>query len=534
LETRTLLAIHVLSTIEGINRITSSCNCEPADTDIAVGPAQVVETVNTAIAFFDKDTGDQLFRQSLTQFFARVGTGQDTSLSDPLVVYDDLAQRFFVLVLEYNVPMRHTFVSFAVSDTSNPLDGFTAMHRYETTVTLPDGTKLGSDYPKLGFNAEAYAITVDMDLFTGGFVDPVQGKLLTIDKSSVLNHDPNSLTIYDVNLDVGSDTPIYAMAPATMHGAVPDGPLYAVRETTRFGGDSLTVIALTNLLSNNPTLTEYVIPVPPYTRPPQAVHPPNKHITTFESFILNADWRDNRLAATMDIGLEGDTVVRAAWFDFATGGDAPVLAQSGVIDQGPGVHTYFSAIAVAATGDLGLTFMESSATEPISMYITGQPARAYGSGRMLPPVAVAVGAGNYSGKRGGDFAGMAVDPEAGNVFWAGNMYTAAAGTLEWGTRIASFRLRAHATPADLELPSAAVLVAVLPDHGPAMRATPVAPPVAPAVVPSPEAARVDLVFAAAVEAKASPVRSRVPSPQGLAANPWSGVFDRDNRLLDLV
>jgi hypothetical protein len=525
LETRTLPAINVLSTIEGINRASSGCGCEPADTDVAVGPAQVVETVNTAIAFYDKSTGNQLFLQSLKDFFAPVGAGQGTFLSDPLVTYDDLAGRFFVLVLEYGP--QHTYVTFGESETSNPLDGFTEMHRYETTVTLPDGTKLGSDYPKLGFNAEAYVITVNMDLINGAYVDPVQGKMLTIDK--------NTLTIYDVDLDVGSANPVYAMAPATMHGAAPGSPLFAVRETTRFGGDSLEVIEVTNLLSDNPTLTVFVIPVSPYTRPPKAIHPPNKQLETFESFLMNVDWRDNRLVATMHIGLASDNLVHVAWFDFDTSGDAPVLTQSGIIDQGPDVYTYFSAIAVAANGDLGLTFMESSATEPISMYITGQPAFAYGTGKMLPPVVAAVGQGNYSGGRGGDFAGMGVDPEMGNVFWGANMYKAQGGAAMWGTRIASFLVGAPRPSTRLEVPPATGLIAVLPDNRPAARATPSEAARAALVVPPPQAARMGAVFATAAEAAAFVGQVNSRFPQLFGADEWSGVFDQeDRRLVDLI
>jgi hypothetical protein len=219
------------------------------------------------------------------------------------------------------------------------------------------------------------------------------------------------------------------------------------------------VIAMTNVLSDTPTFTEFVVPVTPYTRPPRAVHPPNRQIETFESFLMNADWRNNRLVATMHIGLAGDDVVHVAWFDFDTSGNQPVLTQSGIIDQEPEVHTYFSAIAVAASGDLGLTFMESSATEPVSMYITGQPAARYGSGTMLPPVPVAVGAGSYSGGRGGDFAGMSVDPEMGDVFWGANMYKAAGNASVWGTRIASFVVHRVLPPAD-------ALLGVLPDRRP--------------------------------------------------------------------
>jgi hypothetical protein len=391
------------------------------------------------------------------------------------------------------------------------------MHRYETTVTLPDGTKLGSDYPKLGYNAEAYVITVNMDLINGAYVDPVLEKVLTIDKVTQ--------KLYDVDVDVGSTAPVYAMAPATMHGAPPGSPLYAVRETTRFGGDSVRVIAMTDLLSDHPTFTEYVIPIFPYTKPPKAVHPPNKTIETFESFFLNADWRDNRLVATFHIGLAGDSVVHVAWFDFDTSGAVPVLTQSGIIDQGPDVHTYYSAIAVAANGDLGLTFMESSATEPISMYVTGQPAFAYGTGKMVPPVAVAVGQENYSGGRGGDYAGMAVDPEMGNVFWAANEYKPDGALNLWGTRIASFVLERDAAMARLTWPLTDGLRIGPSDNLSAMRVPTAGAPTAAAVAPVPEASTVDPVVTTTASDRSFMVRIGLHSSEAFAADEWSAVLD---------
>jgi hypothetical protein len=242
---------------------------------------------------------------------------------------------------------------------------------------------------------------------------------------------------------------------------------------------------------------------------------------------MNVDWRANRLVATMHIGQVGETVVRVAWFDFDTSGDAPVLTQSGVINQGPDVHTYFSAIAVNASGDLGLTFMEPSTTEPISMYVTGQPAFAYGSGKMLPPVVVAVGQGNYSGGRGGDYAGMGVDPEMGNVFWAANMYKAQGLTSMWGTRIASFVV-------DAARPPVAGLIAVHSSHQAAAPPTAVEAPGAGPLVP-PEPARVVSVFGSAGDENMFEIRLQPRSPQWLGADDWAGLFDREGlQSFDLV
>src|SRR5260370_33644652 len=110
---------------------------------------------------------------------------------------------------------------------------------------------------------------------------------------------------------------------------------------------------MTNVLCQAPSFTDYDVPVPAYDGPPFAAHPGGT-IDPFESFILNADWRGNHLVATHHVG--SDSVARVRWYAFDTSGQAPALVQSGEINHGPSAYTYFSAIAVADSGDIGLTF----------------------------------------------------------------------------------------------------------------------------------------------------------------------------------
>jgi hypothetical protein len=227
--------------------------------------------------------------------------------------------------------------------------------------------------------------------------------------------------------------------------------MYFVQEVTRFGGASMRVIQMTDVLSDTPTFTNFEIPVDAYQRPPNAVHPGGT-IQTFESFVLNADWRANRLVATHHVGTSG--LVHARWYEFDTSGDAPTLTQSGEIDQGPGVYTYFEAIAVADNGDLGVTFMESSATENISMYVTGQQA-GDPPGNMQTPVVTHVGQNRYGGFRGGDYSGITADPETGNTFWAFSMYKPAVPF--WGTGLANFGLISDNRPAPSARPKSGTL-----------------------------------------------------------------------------
>src|SRR5205823_3953610 len=89
----------------------------------------------------------------------------------------------------------------------------------------------------------------------------------------------------------------------------------------------------------------------------------------------------------------------------------------------------------APNGNFGMSFIESSPTEFMSMYVTGR-SPADPAGTMEAPQLVAAGAGVYTGGRAGDFSGINVDP-ANNSFWGANEI-ANATSGRWETRLANF------------------------------------------------------------------------------------------------
>src|SRR5207237_2893326 len=128
-------------------------------------------------------------------------------------------------------------------------------------------------------------------------------------------------------------------------------------------------------------------------------------------------------------------------YQFDVSGMAPELAQAQEIDRGAGVFTYFPSIDIAGTGNMGLTFLESSTSEFMSMYVTGRAVTDQPS-TLEPPVLVKAGQAAYNGNRAGDFSGTSLDPVDGS-FWAANEFANQEAT-NWGTWIA--HLVPHVTP----------------------------------------------------------------------------------------
>jgi hypothetical protein len=261
-------------------------------------------------------------------------------------------------------------------------------------------------------------------------------QLVTLEKSSLL--DRNNATLVQYRRDLSADSN-YTLDPATMPQATPGGPLWFV-EVSNTKVNAIRVVRETNVLSSAPTFAPYDIAVPAYGLPPNAVQPGGQ-VSIGDDSMLSVNLRGHRLVAAHTVGVNG--TVRARWYEFNVGGGTPTLTQSGDINGGPGISTYDPAIAITRTGDLGLTYMESSAKEFVSMYVTGQNLGAF-AGLLQTPVLVARGQATFQSSGTiadlvGNYSGIAVDPQTG-AFWAVSAYATLGGPDNWGTWITSFSM----------------------------------------------------------------------------------------------
>jgi uncharacterized protein (DUF2141 family) len=424
LEERCLLALQVINSFPGMSFAGIQQGLTPPDTHIAVGTKFVVEGVNASIEVFDK-SGNMQSVQTIGQFFSPLGTSNSSFLSDPYILWDDYVNRFYVMDLDVQLSAagnEFSDILLAVSNDASPADGFGEMHRIHI-----NNTDL-FDYDKAGFNKDALVIMTNVFPATGNLYE----SLVTIDKSTILDNNNQTFTDYLST----QDNTNFNMWPAQMHGAATGAPLYFISEDGNQQGSQLRVISMTNELSNSPTFTDTNIPVNPYTVAPGFVDPGGV-FSGFDSRTLSADWRNNMLVTTQIVGTTDSSgpVAKSRFYQFSTAG-TPSLVQQGEIDQNPGDFTYMGSVTQDNQGNLAMTFLQSSATQFMSMYVTSQSTDDP-SGTIDTPVEVAAGQAPEFGGRIGDYSASVLDPVDG-TFWVANEFATPDDL--WGTEIAHIKV----------------------------------------------------------------------------------------------
>jgi hypothetical protein len=400
------------TSFEGIDFQHQPCSCLPPDNGLGVGDGYVVAAENASQIRISDMAGNILLDENMDTFF---GLGEGNG-GDPFVTYDDIANRWYVEQLDAS----YQGVELAVSRTANPLDGF-------MTSFINLGGLL--DFPKIGFNADSVVITGD-EFFDGSNVG-----IINFNKSTLLTGD-FSFNLYTI---AGYPTN-WGLMPAKMHGSSPGDPMYFVDEAGWANGSHIRVWSATGLNSGSPTFTSTDIAVDPYGFPVSADQPGGHgSVATNFAWLISADWRNGELVTAHNATIpdDGFTTTHAIWYEVNT--NTMTLTDQGVINSGPGVHSYMPAVAINDAGDIGITYMQSSDSEFISMYETihrhdGDP------GSVATPIDARAGESTmvYS-FRTGDYSSIAVDPADGTTFWASSEYSPAnSGSNIWATFISSF------------------------------------------------------------------------------------------------
>ncbi len=394
----------------------------PPDPELAAGPNHVVIIANGGIAFFQHD-GTLDFTTSINGaagFWG--GLGATNFVFDPEATFDPTSGRFFVMACERtnSAGFGDSFFLLAVSDDDDP-NG--AWFKYRLDVTALGG---GGDIDSPNLAVDGQAVYLTADFFTGG----TKYLIYMLNKANVLVGGAATATSLLV-------TGTQSFGIARTLGVAP--AMYMIEN--RSPATKVRLHAIDSPLAS-PTRVTFDLTVPLYSNSPE--DPPQAgggtRPETFGARFWSCEWRNGSLWA---VHHQNATRVLARWYEIHTNGwpdsgDTPTLAQSGTIDPGPDIRTFFPAIASDDCGNAAVVFARSSPSEFISMWAAARHADD-APGTMRAPVLIKATTVHYTVDRWGDYGGIEGDPVVGERLWMHHEFTLSGSN--WRTWVEPFVAR---------------------------------------------------------------------------------------------
>ena len=436
---------------EGINQATSGF--EPPDPWVAVGPNDVVQSVNTRIRFTNREGGSTASDVEVFDFFAfdELMPGDPNfipGVGDPRFVYDAKHNRWLGITLAWHCDTDGAgtaddslgYVWGAISRTGDPTGDYYQFYILYNSF-LPDFPSVGTSADKFAITANEYVLSDDANCTSG----------IPYDGASVMAFDWAEMML-EPSLPDGTyefNNGWFALRPALMPSSATN-TLFVIGEKLSSSATTSNVAYMTvtgtnagggTTLSAERDLTALGL-FTPFVDPPAPVQPGGAlDAAIVDRRPTDAIWQSNRLtfASTVPCDPAGGAVeVRdcARISQFITSTATPTRSQDMLIATS-GKDTWFPGVGISQSDILHVVYTQSGPTEGMSSYDRYQlPGGA--AAKLSTPRTIASGGGvTYPGDRWGDFVGVAQDPRDTNAVWQGNQYTHSSGT--WATRVSELQ-----------------------------------------------------------------------------------------------
>ncbi|HZT31803.1 MAG TPA: hypothetical protein VFA33_18085 [Bryobacteraceae bacterium] len=419
----------------------------PPDTNAAVGATQVVETVNISYAVFDKNTGSPtLGPLPINTIWSGFGGNcATTNLSDPVVLYDQLANRWVVEIITVSSPYLYCV---AVSTTSDATGSYNR-YAFQETIGLPD-------YAKVGIWPDAYYLSSRMFTNAISYAGP---RACALNRAAMLAGSAATMQCFQI-----SNTSIDGMLPASLDGSTPPPAgvpnTYVVQGPS--GSNQLYLFKL-HVDFTTPSNSKLAGPLPlavaAYTPAPSSGGVPQSGTTqrldALGNFLMHrlayrnfpaANPPHESLVATHSV-IVGSSLTRRVgvrWYELRNiSTKSPTIFQQGTFSPDT-TFRWMGSIAMDKAGDIALGYSASSSSINPAIRYTGRiPTDA--AGTMEAEATIFQGNGSQSGRRlsrWGDYTSMSVDPSDGCTMWYANEYIPVTGAFNWSTRLFSFKFSA--------------------------------------------------------------------------------------------
>jgi len=441
----------------------------PPDTVGDVGITEYVQAVNTVFAVYDKATGAKLFGPTSQSdlydpSFQSICASHDDG--DPIVVYDETADRFVLSQFALNFNTDTYYECIAVSQDGSPSDG--AWHAYQFEYPIP----ALNDYPKFGVWPDAYYASFNQFRLNnrGNFVWRGAGAI-AYERSAMLDGDPATqiyADLFGVRPDLGGLLPSDWDSPDAPPAGMPNLFLMFDADDAFWGYEDDQVefwafdidfavpanstFEQVSVTSNN---DEGGLDVGNFN--PWVCGAPRLACIRQKNSSVKLDAISDRLMNRLQYWNDGSTqhlVVNhtvksndggsaVRWYDFVNDTQNPASTAWEVGDQGtfgPGaLSRWMGSAAMNDQGDLAVGYSTSSKKKfpgiGVAARTTADPAKTLGAERKF-----FTGKGSERGNfnRWGDYSAMTVDPTDNCTFWYTQQFYAKTGQWKWATRIQPF------------------------------------------------------------------------------------------------
>ncbi len=411
----------------------------PPDTNGDVGPNHYVQTVNVAIAIWDKLGNELIPPTALNSLWSGFGGICETNNNgDPIVLYDSAADRWLISQFAFS-SSTDNHQCIAISQTGDPTGAYFLYDFFYGTVF--------NDYPHFGVWNDGYYMGVNQ--FSGNSF--AGGAVVAYEREKMLNGAVAQQVKFDMN---GSTPTVFTPMPLDQDGALPP-PAEAHEYFIWSDFDTFSKLQVWEFAVNwvDPGLSTFTqvtaLDVTPFNSAPQITQPNGSGLDSlsvrsmFRAAYRNLDGQ-GKVVFTHNIKAPAGTSETALrWYEIN-------------VDQLAGTANLVQESTFAP--DTESRWMGSGA-----MDINGNIAFGYSiaSSDMFPSVAAATrlasdplntltdeiilhaGEGSQGGaSRWGDYSNLSIDPVDECTFWFTTEYYKAADndTTSWSTRIASFKL----------------------------------------------------------------------------------------------
>jgi len=419
----------------------------PSDDNLAVGSTQVVETINTAWKVYDKATGKSVFGpQQISALFTGVpglcGQGQTFFWTDPIVLYDQIANRWVISQIAADSSFSTGNECIAVSESSDATGKY---HRY----IFKFGTNVFNDYDKLSLWPDAYY--ANYNLF--GPNSFIADQACAYDRAAMLTgarakavcfNNPNEFSLLPSNADGATRPPsgepnffVDLSSSTSLHLYRFHVDFAHTAKSTFKGPITIPVKAYTMACGGGTC-----IPQPDTTQKLDSLGDrlmfrlAYRNFTDHESLVVSHSVMTSKAAS-------GER-----WYEIRDPNGTPEVFQQGTFTHDSN-SLWMGSIDMDKEGDIALGFSESNATalHP-SLAFTGRvPSDPPNTMESLAPIFIAKGSATKfrNANRWGDYSSMVIDPSDDCTFWYVNQYipkTAPNNFLSFHTRVASLKFSA--------------------------------------------------------------------------------------------